>query len=285
MQRRALHAAIAVAVGIAHATLLVGVALRLGYDTGPTLAAPLESIVRYGGLIALGAVPVWLALEDRLVVPLVVVGVLVGLALYWELTPPAPTFQDVAEIEPAIDEPTGHTVVSDGLYLTHYVSAWYAWLAGAVLAGFWEHVVRARTRWLPDPAHNLPIPSDRRGAGILAVIAGLVHTLASLGIASSWGMTGPSGIYVWGALGGVVAFAVPTYLLLRHDLALPTAVAVVLFVNSVHSQQYVSGPGDPHVLYVGAWFVFLGIALFVGALEYGLDRLWTQWSGGSSATA
>ncbi len=40
MQRRALHAAIAVAVGIAHAALVVGVAIRLGYGVGPTLAAP-----------------------------------------------------------------------------------------------------------------------------------------------------------------------------------------------------------------------------------------------------
>ncbi|MWV41328.1 hypothetical protein [Natrialba sp. INN-245] len=284
MQRRALHAAIAVAVGIAHAALVVGVALRLGYDTGPTLAAPLESAVRYGGLIALGAVPIWLALEDRLVVPLLVVGLLAGLALYWELTPPAPTFQDVAEIEPAIDEPTGHTVVSDGLYLTRYTSAWYAWLAGVVLAGFWEHVVRARTAWLPDPRRDLPIPSDRRGAAALAVAAGVVHVLASLGIASQWGMTGPSGVYVWGAVGGVVVLAVPVYLLLRYDLVLPMAAAVVLFVNSVHSQQYVGGPGDPHVLYVGAWFVFLGITLFVSTLEYGVGRLWTRRSGGSSAT-
>ncbi|TYT62940.1 hypothetical protein [Natrialba swarupiae] len=284
MQRRALHAAIAVAVGIAHAALVVGVAIRLGYGVGPTLAAPLESAVRYGGLIALGAVPIWLALEDRLVVPVLVVGLLAGLALYWELTPPAPTFQDVAEIEPAIDEPTGHTVVSDGLYLTRYVSAWYAWLVGTAVVGFWEHVVRTRSTWLPDPAWDVPVPTDRRTAGVLAVSVGIVHAFASVRFATGWGMTDSAATITWAAIGGVVVLAVPVYLLVRHELSLPTAVTIGLFVNSVHSQQHVSGPGDPYVLYVGMWVVVLGIALFVGALEYGVGRLWTRRSGGSSAT-
>ncbi len=97
-------------------------------------------------------------------------------------------------------------------------------------------------------------------------------------------MTDSAATITWAAIGGVVVLAVPVYLLVRHELSLPTAVTIGLFVNSVHSQQHVSGPGDPYVLYVGMWVVVLGIALFVGALEYGVGRLWTRRSGGSSAT-
>jgi hypothetical protein len=69
------------------------------------------------------------------------------------------------------------------------------------------------------------------------------------------------------------------YLLLADDLVWPTAVVTLLFVNSVHAQQY-AGPGDPHALYAMGWFVFLGIALVPGAIECALRRVRTR-SGGT----
>lgn len=272
MRRPTLHALVALLVGIAHAALVLGVALRYGYDVGPS-AYPVWGVVwRYGGLIALGALPAWLALEFRLLAPLVLVGALAGLALHAELTPPDPVFRDVAELEPGVDGPTGYTVIENGLYLVKYLSAWYVWTAGAVLAGLWESVVRNRFEWLPAPTHRWSVPSTTRSALLVAGTVGAIHAAAALGFGFARGLSAPSLAWVWMAIGAVLTLAVPAYLLARYDLATPMAVAVVFFVNSVRSQQY-AGPGDPHALYLWAWFVFLGIALVPGLIEFGIRRL------------
>lgn len=260
--------------GVCHAALIIGVALRFGYDVGPSAYTPGDVVWRYGGLIVLGALPVWLAVKGRLLVPLTVVAVFAGFALFMELTPPDPTFRDVAELE-GVDGPTGYTVVENGLYLVKYTSAWYVWTAGAIVGGLWEHVVRTRSTWLPNPRWNILFCDDVDNALLIAAAAGGVHAAASLGYAWGGGMLDTPILVAWAVVGSVSTMAIPVYVLIRYDLSWPTAVAVVFVLNSVHSQQY-AGPADPHALYVGGWFVFVGLSLVVGTVEYGLRRLRTR---------
>lgn len=261
----------ALLVGVAHAALVVGVGLRYGYNIGPSAYPPQIVLWRYGGLVVLGGVPIWLALKDRLILPVALVTLLAGLAFYAELTPPAPTFQDVADLEPSIDGPTGITVVENGLYLVKYTSAWYVWTVGALFAGAWEHVVRTRQAWLPAPHLDINILTDRARSLWVGACAGGIHALASVLFGWRLGMADdPLGI-AWALAGGVLFLGVPTYLLVRHDLVWPTAIATILFLNSIHSQQH-TGPSDPHALYVFGWFVFLAIALVPGLIEYMLRR-------------
>ncbi|NHN41766.1 hypothetical protein G9C85_09000 [Halorubellus sp. JP-L1] len=272
MRRPVLSAVVALLVGIAHAAVVLGVALEYGYDVGPA-AYPVAGVLwRYGGLVALGTFAAWLALDARLVTPVVLVGALAGIALHAELTPPAPVFRDVAELEPSIDEPTGITVVENGLHLVKYLSAWYVWTAGAALVGGWESIVRSRVAWLKAPARAWNPPATTRSALLVAGAAGAVHAAASLGFGFVQGLNASLPLWLWMGVGAVLLLGVPAYLLVRRDLATPTVVAALFFVNSVHSQQY-GGPGDPHALYLAAWFVFLGIALLPGGVEYGIRRL------------
>jgi hypothetical protein len=272
MRRRSRRALVALLVGIAHAAVVLGVALRYGYEVGPSAYSVEGVLWRYGGLVALGALAAWLALELHLVVPLVLVSLLAGLALHAELTPPDPVFRDVAELEPSIDEPTGFTVVENGLYLVKYLSAWYVWTAGAALAGMWEYLVRSRREWFPAPPQRWAVPSTVRTAALVAAGTGAIHAAASLGFGFTRGINAPPLLWLWMGVGGILLLAVPAYLLVRHDLVTPMGVAVLMLVNSVYSQQY-AGPGDPHALYLWAWVVFLGIALLPGGIEYGIRRL------------
>lgn len=272
MRRATRHVVIALLAGVLHATLIQGLALRYGYDVGPLAYDPARTLWLYGGLIALGGLPVWLVLEERLLVPLVILALVGGFAVVAEVTPPEPTFQDVSEIEPNVEEPTGMTVVDNGLHLVKYTSTWYVWAVAIVLAALWEHVFRARSRRLPPPRQSRRLPSDRRSATLVGLGAGLLHALASLGFWRRWGLLDTLLSPWFPLVGSVLVIGVPTYLLVRHDVRTPAAVAIAFFLNSVHSQHY-AGPSDPHGLYVGLWFVFLGLALAVGGLEVGLGKL------------
>jgi hypothetical protein len=79
---------ISLVVGVVHAAGLLAVALHLGYAVGPT-EYPLSGIVwRYGGLVVMATLPVWLGLRYRLAAPLGVLTVTTGYVLGMELTPP-----------------------------------------------------------------------------------------------------------------------------------------------------------------------------------------------------
>ena len=278
MRRPALPLVVALLVGLLHAVAVVGVQLRYGYDVGPAAYPLYMTLWRYGGLVVLGAVPGWLALRYRLLTPLALVAVLAALAFHAELTPPGPVFRDIAELEPSVKGPTGITVVENGLHLAKYAGPWYVWTVAAGVVGLWETVVRRRG-WLPDS--GVPVSVLAGNARLVAATAGLGHALASVGYAWGWGMSGTPIGAVWAFAGGVVMVGVPVYLLLAEDLVWPTLVAALLFVNSVHAQQY-AGPGDPHALYAVGWFVFLALALLPGAAEYGL-RLARRRFGGQPA--
>ena len=75
-------------VGTIHAGCLLLVALDLGYSVDPSNYSILGLGWRYGGLVVVAAVPVWLALRYRLVAPLIAISVTTGYVLGMELTPP-----------------------------------------------------------------------------------------------------------------------------------------------------------------------------------------------------
>jgi hypothetical protein len=272
--------------GVVHAALVLGVALGLGYDVGPAAYSPLGLVWRYGGLVVLAAVPVGLALRYGVVAPLVALVVTSGYVLGAELTPPGPTFVDVAELEPSVDEPTGLTVVENGLYAVRYVVNASVWTAGFVSLALVEYVARTDSRWLPpvsNPPRWLPVPSSPRRSAVAAAVAGAVHAVVMVGFARRGGvtMTGvPSWLfYLYGAVGMWLLGAVPTYLLVRRRLLLPATLFSAFVLLDVRAEFTASVDG-PHALYFGGWFLPLAVVAAGGLVEYGVRLLVAAGDGG-----
>jgi hypothetical protein len=274
--RRALG--LGLAVGVVHAVGLLLVADGLGYSVGPSQYSPVGVLWRYGGLVVVAAVPVWLAARFRLVVPVIALALTTGYVLGMELTPPGPTFRDVAELE-RLAEPTGVTVVEDGLYVVRYMVGASVWTVGFLFLGLVEHVVRNAWRRLPsvpEPVPWLSTPAPRRRAVAVAASGGLVHAAvmvwyaARLGVAMSGGPEWP--LYLFGAVGTWVLAAVPLYLLVRRRLVAPATLLTALVLFDVHA-AFAPSVEDPHALYFGGWFLILTVLLVVAGAEYGLRRL------------
>ena len=232
--------------GVVHAAVLVGVALGLGYTVGPTAYTPLGVVWRYGGLVVVAALPTWLALRYRLVLPFLALNVTTGYVLGVELSPPGPTFRDLAELE-RLAEPTGIVVVEDGLYVVRYMVDASVWAVGFLLTGLVEHVVRTTwpllpavrgpSRWLSVPAVGLvfyAVALARHGAALLDALAG---ALLLVGVACYiFGVT----VYLAGLspneflfdtglfLGFGVAMALPLVPVLVVAFALPPIPGTVL---------------------------------------------------------
>ncbi|SDZ76559.1 hypothetical protein SAMN04488065_0140 [Haloplanus vescus] len=269
-------AAASLAVGALHATLVLLVALHLGYDVGPSNYSVLGAGWRYGGLVVVAAVPAWLALRARLLTPLAALAVTTGYVLWRELTPPGPSFHDVAEFE-RLAEPTGITVVENGLYAVHYMTDATVWTVGFLFLGALEYA--ARTEWdrLPPVSVSWPsLPLSPRRARAVAAVGGLLHAAVMVWFAHRLGVTLTGGfdwlLYPFGLVGQWLLAAVPLYLLARHRLFAP-ATLLAAFVLLDARAELQAGVESPHALYFGAWFVFLGIALAAGGVEYAGRRL------------
>lgn len=266
-----------VLAGVLHATLLLVVAGALGYDVGPSAYTPVGLLWRYGGLVVVAALPVWLADRYGLVLPLVAVVLTSGYVLGAELTPPGPTFRDVAELE-GLPEPTGITVVENGLYVVSYMINASVWTVGFLFVGLVEYAVRStwtRLPPVPTPPSWLPIPASRRQSLAVAAAGGFLHAAVMVWFAARLGFTVSGGSawlwYLYGAVGMWTLAAVPLFLLVRHRLVAPAALLTALVVLDVRA-EFIAGVEDPHALYFGAWFLFLAVVLVAGAVEYGLRR-------------
>jgi len=121
-------------VGAAHAVGLLSVAHGLGYAVGPAAYTAVGLGWRSGGLAVVAALPVWLALRSRLVAT-------TSYVLGVELTPPGPTFRDVAELE-RLAEPTGITVVENGLYIVRSMTNASVWTVCFLVIGLFEYGLR-----------------------------------------------------------------------------------------------------------------------------------------------
>lgn len=271
-------ALVALAVGVLHAAVLLAVALRLGYSIGPSNYSAVGVAWRYGGLVVVAALPVWLAARYRLVAPVVALALTTGYVLGMELTPPGPTFRDVAELE-RLAEPTGMVVVENGLYVVRYMVNAAVWTVGFLLAGVVEYTVRAMWWRLPSVRASpawLPIPASRRQAATVAAVGGLLHAAVMTWFAVRLGLTGPGVpewlLYAYGFAGTWLLAAVPLYLLVRERLVAPAAL-LTAFVLLDARAAFTASVDDPHALYFGAWFLYLGILLVAAGVEYALRRL------------
>lgn len=264
--------------GLVHAAGLLAVALELGYAVGPAEYSILGMAWRYGGLVVVAAVPVWLAVRYRLVFPLVAFLLTSGYVVGMELTPPGPTFRDVAELED-LAEPTGYTVVENGLYIIRYMVNASVWTVGFLFAGVVEAAVRSLWDRLPT-VDEIPSwlsgPVDRREAVIVATGGGILHAVAMTWLAFRLGVTASGGfawfLYGYGAVGMWLLAAIPLYLLVRHRLIAP-ATLLTVFVLFDARAEFTASVEDPHALYFGAWFLYFGVLLVTAGIEYGLHRL------------
>lgn len=269
---------ISLLVGVGHAIGLLAVALHLGYPISPLEYSLLGVAWRYGGLVLVAALPVWLAVRYRLLAPLAALAITTGYVVGMELLPPGPTFRDAAELE-RLAEPTGITVVEDGLYIVRYMVNASVWTVGFLFLGLVEHVVRSTWEALPSVREAPPwlsMPASRRRATAVATTGGIVHAVVMVWFAARLGVTFSGGrewaLYLFGAVGMVVLAAVPLYLLVRHRLVTP-ATLLTLFVLLDVRAEFTASVEDPHALYFGGWFLYLGILLIAGGVEYGLRRI------------
>jgi hypothetical protein len=265
------------AVGLGHAAGLLLVAHHLGYAEGPSAYTVVGAGWRYAGLIVVAAVPVWLAIRGRLVAPLVALLLTTGYVLGAELTPPGPTFHDVAEFE-RLSEPTGITVVENGLYIVRYMLTASVWTVGFGLLGLVEDAVRTDWDRLPNGAAGswLSVPAPRRRAATLATVGGGCHAAVMGWLALRLGMAASGGLG-WlllpvGLVGMWLLAAVPLYLLFRHRLLAP-ATLLTAFVLLDARAELGASVDSPHALYFGGWFLYLGLLLVAGGVEYGGRRL------------
>lgn len=269
---------ISLIVGVVHAIGLLAVALHLGYPVSPLEYSLLGVAWRYGGLVLVAALPVWLAVRYRLVAPLAALAITTGYVVGMELLPPGPTFRDAAELE-RLAEPTGITVVEDGLYIVRYMVNASVWTVGFLFLGLLEYVVRSTSNALPPVREATPwlsMPASRRRAAAVATTAGIVHAVVMVWFAARLGVAFSGGrkwaLYLFGAVGMVVLAAVPLYLLVRHRLVVPAAL-LTLFVLLDVQAEFTASVEDPHALYFGGWFLYLGLLLVMGSVEYGLRRI------------
>ena len=263
---------LSLAAGFLHGAGLLLIALHLGYAIGPGEYSLIGMAWRYAGLVILAGLPTWLAIRHRIVLPLFVLLVTTGYVVGMELTPPGPTFRDVAKLE-RLDEPTGIMVVENGLYIVRYMVNASVWTVGFLLLGALEFTVRTTKDWLPEPSNPIPWlspPLSRRRAALFATAGGLIHAFVMVWFAVRLGVTVTNGLawvlYPFSALGMWLIAAVPLYLLVRRLLVLPTTLLSGFVLLDVFA-EFSTSVEDPHVLYFGGWFVYLGILLTAGLIE------------------
>jgi len=265
-------AAVSLLVGLCHAAGLLSIAHHLGYAVEPSAYTAVGAGWRYAGLVVVAALPTWLALRYRLVAPLAALLVTTGYVVGVELLPPGPTFHDVAEFE-RLSEPTGITVVEDGLYVVRYMVNATVWTLGFSLLGVVEYAIRTDWTWLPSvPAAPLSLPASRRRAAILAAVGGSIHAVVMTWFALRLGLTTTGGLgwvlYPLSVVGLWLLAGVPLYLLFHRRLVAP-ATLLAAFVLLDARAEFTASVDDPHALYFGGWFLYLALLLVAGGVEYG----------------
>lgn len=268
-------------IGFVHAAGLLVVAVGLGYTIGPSEYSLVGLLWRYGGLVVVAAVPVWLALRIRLITPVIALVLTTVYVLGMELSPPGPTFRDVAELE-GLAEPTGIMVVENGLYIVRYMINASVWTVSFLFLGLVEYVIRNTWTHLPSVPKSVPwllIPAPRRRATAIAAAGGVLHAAVMVWYAARLGVTLSGGfewlLYLFGTVGMWLLAAIPLYLLIRHRLITP-ATLLTLFILIDVQAEFTASVEDPHALYFGGWFLYLGIILIVAGIEYGLRRLYVH---------
>jgi hypothetical protein len=272
---------VALLVGVVHTAVVVGVVARLDYPVQTFEYLPGGVAGAAVGLVAVVAVPVFVLLRYRVVLPGLAAIVGVAWPIYREFTTPAPEFSMLG----------GYTVVDGTRYVDAYVNGWYVWLFVFILLGLTEYVVRSDHEWLPPPARSTRLDQWARRKQLpalrLAAVVAVAHAATFLLLASNSGYVRggflPSpwyvglGVAVWTLLGLLLVGGLPVYLLGRTRLVAPS-VAFAWLVSAVGWAQLTPRPDDSLPVYFIGWLFFAGVLLVVGGAEYGLRRV-GQWSG------
>jgi len=152
------------------------------------------------------------------------------------------------------------------------------WTVGFLFLGLVEYVVRSTWHVFPAVGRTVPelsIPASRRRAAAVATTGGILHAAAMVWFAARLGVTVSGGwewaLYLFGAVGMWVLAAVPLYLLVRHRLVAPATLLTLFVILDVRA-EFTASVEDPHALYFGGWFLYLGVLLVAGGIEYGLRR-------------
>jgi hypothetical protein len=110
----------------------------------------------------------------------------------------------------------------------------------------------------------------------VATAGGVLHAAVMVWFAVRLGLTVSGGwewaLYPFGAVGMWSLAAAPLYLLVRRRLVAP-ATLLTLFVLLDAGAEFTASAEDPHALYFGGWFLFLGLLLVAAGVEYGLRRV------------
>lgn len=254
----------AVLAGVVQAVLVAWVLSRLGYPVGMTAETPLALVWGYGGLVILGAVPVWASLRYRMVTPAALLVLFAVVAFALELTPPAPSFQRIGET----------LIVTDGLYLIKYRGAWVNWLLAAMLGGLVEYGVRTAVASLPDPSVDLVdggLPVDRGTAIEVGLAVGIVHSTVVIGAALGSGFDAHPATAPVIIAGTVLLAGIPTTLLLGERLLAPLAAFVPILVGVTVRQSGAPASEGLAVPLVG-WYALLAGLLVLAGIECGLRQ-------------
>lgn len=280
--RRLREPILALLIGGIHAAAIAGVVARLDYPVKTFEYVPGGVPGAAIGLVAVVAVPAFVVLRYRLVLPIVAAVAGVVWPVYQELTTPAPEFSTLG----------GYTIIDGTRYVDAYVNGWYVWLLAYLLVGLAEYVVRSDHEWLSSPVRTERLEQWVRRAHLpairLATVVAVAHVAVFLLLASDSGYFAPDGflpspwyvglgVLAWTVLGLLAVGGLPTYLLVRTRLVAPTVVFAWL-VRETGWVQNIPLPDDSLPVYFIGWFFFAGILLAVGGVEYGL-RLAGQWSG------
>lgn len=259
----------AVVVGAAHALVVFGAMLAVGYPllAIDSLQAALEPGDLFVGLFLVGALAAFVARRWRLVSPVLAIGLGALLAVIAAVTTPGPEF---ATLE-------SHTLVEGPTYLEWYADGRFVWLLAGVLAGAVEYVVRTSTPRLADPrAPTRVLPLSWRPSLLAGLGVGVAHAVVVLGLAYRTGGEGVlSGFLLgWGALGLVCLGAVPAIALVRYRLVVPMAILTVTVlavgVDAVSATLWT--PAESYALFWPVYALFLVFSAVVEALVRFLGR-------------
>lgn len=261
--RRVVGLAVALGVGVLHASALFAVDSHLGYPVETFGETTLARVSFLAGLVLLGALPVGASLRYRLVAPTL-------LFLYGAV---APVHAQLTGAPPEFSYLGGFLTVAGEVRVYHYVRSWYAWLLVYLLAGVGEYGVRNAIRWLPAPRRfgDVRIPSDRRTALVAGLLVGVAHAVVLVWFSTRWNYFADPGdwytLLPWTLVGMVVLAGVPTLLLFEKRLVAPFVVFLWLLDRTIRTQIRPM-PDDSLVFYFVLWVVFLAIVVLAGGGEY-----------------
>lgn len=255
-----------IGIGIGHVVLVFGLLNWLGY--------PLDSFAGHTHLqfssLVIGSflvafLPVLVFARTRLVVPLGMGTVGLGIAIVAGLSTPHPEFVALGE----------DLLIVGTSYVGAYANGWYVWLLAYGLGGVCEYAVRTSVENLGDTlklsARHVRLAGER--SMLFGCVVGLAHTvvITILGIRHDGALLS-DGLLGWGLFGMFLLGLLPMLFLIRHQLISPLAglVAIQLVIGI---ETLTITNGTPVSGYMLFWPVYLLLMLLLVISEYAL-----RWS-------